>query len=171
MALPIRACRVAKNMSLDVQPSNENDSSGSGSGSGSHDGSYRNDRLPLETFPRRRSPTSSHRPIDRYGTFEVANVLGIGARASIQLWSSAYRQRRWPARCQILGCANVAECGGHMYILHLMHEGAYNYIFPICFECNSSRDLNYTGRSLAAGWGMVKRNAGFLRVAAHEALL
>lgn len=95
---------------------------------------------------------------------EVSNVNGSSGhkRNWSEYWLRHVPRRGWPSTCQIHGCGNPAEVGGHVYIKGLRTQ----YILPICQGCNKNTEMHYQ-RGGRTDWANVKSHAALVSCATH----
>ena len=92
----------------------------------------------------------------------ISHVVGSSKHKHSQSWKKFWIKNacaKWPKYCQILGCANPATVGAHIYVKHL-HQ---NFILPTCQQCNKDPNQEY-----GEGWISCKKNAKIVRVKAHK---
>jgi thiol-disulfide isomerase/thioredoxin len=71
----------------------------------------------------------------------LSNERYINRNVNKGNWKAEYQKEygKWPTKCQISGCENDAQVGGHMYAKG--HNNNSNFILPICQEHNRQPDL------------------------------
>lgn len=79
------------------------------------------------------------------GIHEVCNVVGSSwDKGNMKkFWEDNTPEGvSWPKYCQIKGCGNEAEGGGHMWVKH--NTIRFWHILPICKKCNVKKALDDT---------------------------